>query len=166
MGFESIINNSPPFCRLEHFFKNDDLRKLSNHKKLKLGRHRTEQTAERSVKMGINGRGHFSELMPEEIVRACCASSYRDGAQEVSTLTGQAVSHTSAWTVVQRVGESVGQQERKAAQLAAKGEGAGKLERKLLFEEQDGIWRRLQGASREMKLAIAYDGAKRTGKKR
>lgn len=123
--------------------------------------------------LGLKGHGFFSELLSEEIVRACCASSYRDAAHEVSALTGQTVSHTSAWKVVQDVGERVGQQEQKAAQLAAKGQGEGKLERKLLFEEQDGIWLRLQGksrkqygSSREMKLAIAYDGAKKTGTKR
>jgi len=43
----------------------------------------------------------------------------------------------------------------------------------LLFEEQDGIHIKLQGKDRkthgsgkEMKVAIAYDGAKKTGKKR
>lgn len=123
--------------------------------------------------LGFKGSGFFSELLSEEIVRACCASSYRDAAHEVSALTGQTMSHTSAWKVVQDVGERVGQQEQKAAQLAAKGQGEGKLERKVLFEEQDGIWLRLQGksrkqygSSREMKLAIAYDGSKQTGKKR
>ena len=57
--------------------------------------------------------------------------------------------------------------------MAAKNEGQGTLETKLLFEEMDGIWLHLQGASRkqygrskEMKVAIAYDGTEKTGKKR
>ena len=57
--------------------------------------------------------------------------------------------------------------------MAAKNEGKGTLEAPVLFEEMDGIWLTLQGESRkqhekskEMKVAIAYDGAEKTGKKR
>jgi hypothetical protein len=91
----------------------------------------------------------------------------------VSELTGQTISHTAAWNVVQRLGDRLDKQEREAAALALKGEGKGTVEAKLLFEEQDGIHLKLQGQSRkehgsskEMKVAIAYDGAEKTGKKR
>jgi hypothetical protein len=123
--------------------------------------------------MGIEGSGFMSGLLSNEIVKAVCVSSYRNAARSVCELTGQTVSHTAAWNVVQNIGERVDAQEEESAALAVKHEGKGRLETKLLFEEQDGIWLKLQGksrkeygVSREMKLAIAYDGAKKTGNKR
>jgi hypothetical protein len=123
--------------------------------------------------IGRSNSGFFSELLSEEIVCSCCNSSYRNAAREVSELTGQTLSHTAAWNVIQHLGKGVDALERRAAALAVKNEGVGKLATKLLFEEQDGIWLKLQGrdrrqhgTSKEMKLAIAYDGAKKTGKKR
>ena len=123
--------------------------------------------------MGLGSIGHFSELMRETIVQACCAGTYREAARAVSEMTGQTISHAAAWNVVQAVGKQVDEQERRAAELAAKDVGIGTLEAKVLFEEQDGISLSLQGGSRkehgrrkEMKVAIAYDGAERAGKDR
>lgn len=123
--------------------------------------------------MGESGSGAISALLAEQVVQASCAGSYREAARTVSELTGQKISHTLAWQVVQELGGQVGEQEKAAAALAAKGQGRGKLEAKLLFEEQDGIWLNLQGKSRkghgksgEMKLGIAYDGAEKAGKDR
>jgi len=123
--------------------------------------------------IGITGSGKFSELMSELIVTACCEGSYRDAAREVREMTGQTISQMSAWNVVQAVGKQINRQELHSARLAAKGKGIGMLEVPVLHEEQDGIWLKLQGKdrkrhgiSKEMKLAIAYDGAKQTGKDR
>jgi len=123
--------------------------------------------------MGLDSVGHFSELMRETIVQACCASPYREAARSVSEMTGQHISHTAAWNVVQAVGKQIDEQELREAELAVRDEGTGKLETKVLFEEQDGISLSLQGESRkehgerkEMKVAIAYDGAEKTGKTR
>ena len=123
--------------------------------------------------LGLNGSGFFSGLLSELIAKAACESSYRAAARSVSELTGQTISHTAAWNVVQQLGERLDAKEQESAMLAAKGEGKGKLEAPLLFEEQDGVMISLQGksrkehgAKREMKVGIAYDGAKKTGKKR
>ena len=123
--------------------------------------------------IGKSGSGFMSGLLSEKIVQASCESSYREAAREVSELTGQTVSHTAAWRVVQELGERIDAQEQGAAALASENCGRGKIESKVLFEEQDGIWLKLQGKSRkkygashEMKLAIAYDGTKKVGKKR
>lgn len=120
--------------------------------------------------IGIKGSGFFSGLMTEYIVKVSCESSYRNAAETVTKLTGQRISHTAAWNVVQTIGEEVNKQEEKQAGNAVKHFGKGKIESPVLFEEQDGIWLKLQGnsrkkygASKEMKLAIAYDGAKRNG---
>jgi len=123
--------------------------------------------------MGISGSGFFSGLLSEMIAKASCESSYREAARSVSELTGQTLSHTAAWNVVQDLGKRVDTQEQESASLAAKNEGSGVQITKVLFEEQDGVWLNLQGksrkehgASREMKLAIAYDGAEKVGKSR
>lgn len=119
--------------------------------------------------MGKHGSGFMSALLSEQIAKASCESSYRGAARSVSEMTGQTISHTAAWNVVQSLGERLDKEEIRAS----KSEGGGTLETKLLFEEQDGIWlhlqgksRKLHGKNREMKLSIAYDGAKKAGKKR
>jgi hypothetical protein len=123
--------------------------------------------------MGKEGSGFMSSLLSMQIAKASCEGTYRSAARSVSELTGQAISHTAAWNVVQALGERLGAREKGAAARAAAGQGAGELEAKLLFEEQDGIWLKLQGVSRkkhgpskEMKVAIAYDGAEQAGKNR
>ena len=123
--------------------------------------------------LGLSRSGFFSGLMSELIAKRCCESSYRNAAQTVSEQTGQVLSHTAAWNVVQTLGEEIDKQEIHNANLAKAHRGKGVLESKVLFEEQDGIWLKLQGvarkkygSSKEMKLAIAYDGAIETAKGR
>lgn len=123
--------------------------------------------------LGLNRSGFFSELMSELIAKRCCESSYRNAAQSVCEQTGQTLSHTAAWNVVQTLGAEIDKQETHNADLAKAHRGKGILESKVLFEEQDGIWLKLQGvarkkygSSKEMKLAIAYDGAIETAKGR
>ena len=123
--------------------------------------------------LGLVCKGQLSGSLSAVIAQAACESSYRSVSRQVSEMTGQVISHTGAWNVVQMLGEQLDAREKEAAALALKGEGVGELESKLLFEEQDGIHLNLQGSSRkehgpnkEMKVAIAYDGYKKTGKKR
>lgn len=117
--------------------------------------------------------GLYSEALAETIVASCCEMPYRKASAAVSSMTGQPVSHTAAWKVVQDIGERIDWQERQAAIDAEQYRGRGRHESKLLFEEMDGIWLKLQGKdrkkhghSKEMKLSIAYDGARKTGKRR
>ena len=123
--------------------------------------------------LGQEGSGLMSGNLAELVAVAACESSYRSAARAVSEMTGQTISHQAAWDVVQELGERVDAQEEQAARLAAEHKGTGELESPVLFEEQDGVWLPLQGKSREqygpkreMKLAIAYDGAKKISNKR
>jgi hypothetical protein len=123
--------------------------------------------------IGISCSGQLSELLCDQIVQASCAMPYREAARAVSEMTGQTISHTAAWNVVQAVGKQLEAHEDRATELAAKDVGAGTIEAKVLFEEHDGVWLDLQGkdrlkygSSKEMKLAIAYDGAEKKGKNR
>jgi len=115
----------------------------------------------------------MSGMLLAQIIKAGCEGPYRSAARAVSEMTGQCVSHTTAWKVVQALGARVGEQEEAAAKFASEGSGAGTIEAKVLFEEQDGIILKMQGKSRkghengmEMKVAIAYDGAEKSGKNR
>jgi len=126
--------------------------------------------------IGKTGGGFFSELLLEMIAKAACESSFRNAARSVSELTGQKISHTAAWSAVQRLGERLNAQESEAAALAKNNKGKGTLETKVLFEEMDGIFLNLQGesrekhgASKEMKVANQsvfqqHRGRKRAGK--
>jgi hypothetical protein len=123
--------------------------------------------------MELRGSGHISELLRDMIVRACCDGAYRNAARAVSEMTGQPISHTAAWNVVQSVGNQIDDHEKHAAELAAENKGVGEIEAAVLFEEQDGAYLNIQGKdrkkhgeSKEMKVAIAYDGAVKKGKNR
>ena len=123
--------------------------------------------------MGMSDSGHFSELLRDLIVRMCCDGAYRDAARAVSEMTGQTISHTAAWDVVQVTGKRIDEHEQYEAVLAAESKGTGTLETGVLFEEQDGVTLNLQGKdrkkygeSKEMKVAIAYDGTVKKGKNR
>ena len=123
--------------------------------------------------MGKAGSGFMSGLLSGQIAEAVCGGTYRRAAQSVSEMTGQTISHQAAWNVIQALGRRVDAHEEAAAVLAAKNKGNGALEAEVLFEEQDGIWLHMQGRSRkqygsshEMKVAIAYDGARKISKKR
>ena len=69
--------------------------------------------------------------------------------------------------IVQKLGEQQKARVERHAELAQRGQGAGVLETKLLYEENDGIWLKLQGKdrnqygkAREMKVGIAYPGVR------
>jgi len=117
--------------------------------------------------------GFFSEVLLERISSSVCEMPYRKAAEEISNLTGQTISHMAVWNIIQQLGERIDENENNNAVRACQNKGLGELNTKLLFEEQDGIWLHLQGKDRkkynknyEMKLAIAYDDAEKTGKNR
>lgn len=123
--------------------------------------------------IGKTESGFFSEVMLERIGAAVCELPYQKAAEEISNFTGQTISHTAVWNVAQQLGERIGKLEETNAAKARANKGEGEKIVKLLFEEQDGIWLHLQGKdrkkhgkSKEMKLAIAYDGTVKKGKDR
>lgn len=123
--------------------------------------------------IGNTGSGFFSEALLERVGVAVCELPYRKAAEAISELTGQTISHTAVWNVTQQLGGRIDEIEKENTIKAKQGESVGDIETKVLFEEQDGVWLHLQGEDRkehgkgyEMKLAIAYDGAEKTGKKR
>ena len=123
--------------------------------------------------LGIDTPGQISPMLSELVATAACESTYRESARQISELTGQTISHQTAWAITQETGDRVRAREEALANKAQQNEGTGELESKILYEEADGIWLKLQGkdrkaygSSKEMKAAIAYSGVKQNGGRR
>ena len=125
----------------------------------------------------LNQIGLVTEDVCALTATAACETSYRAAAKMVSEATGLSMSAQGAWNIVQKLGESQMTRIERHAELAQHGQGVGILETKLLYEENDGIWLKLQGKDRkqygkdkEMKMGIAYPGVRwklcKSGKKR
>lgn len=118
--------------------------------------------------------GLISTNMAELLVKGITELSYRECAEKVSEMTGQAISAMGVWNVIQALGEKVCEEERELVEEHKKGHIQGEKEVPVLFEETDGVYVRLQGEDRkksrqgraEIKVGIAYDGWKCTGKGR
>jgi hypothetical protein len=120
----------------------------------------------------VCGVGQLSENLINRIIELSCEQPYRKASKSLSELSNQSLSAMGVWNTVQAVGSRLKDQEEMATMRAKKHVGLGEVEKKVLFEENDGVYISLQGKSRkqgshaELKVGIAYSGAKQTGKKR
>lgn len=118
--------------------------------------------------------GLISMNMAEMLVSGITEMSYRQCAQKVSDMTGQTISAMGVWNVIQALGEKVCAEEKELVEAHKAGKIQGQKEVPVLFEEADGVYINLQGKDRknsrqnkaEIKVGIAYDGWKKTGKDR
>ncbi len=118
--------------------------------------------------------GLISANLAEQLVSGITEMSYRECAKKVSEMTGQSISAMGVWNVIQSLGEKVCKEEQELVQAHKKGKIRGGKEAPVLFEEADGVYVKLQGKDRkrshqkkaEIKVAIAYDGWKKTGEDR
>ena len=122
----------------------------------------------------LDNVGLISTNMAELLVKGITEMSYRECAAKVSGMTGQSISAMGVWNVIQALGEKVCKEEADLVEEHKKGRIQGEKEVPVLFEEADGVYVRLQGKDRkrsrqgkaEVKVGIAYDGWKETGKGR
>lgn len=117
----------------------------------------------------IAGVGLISMNMTEQMISGITEMSYRECAAKVTEMTGQRISAMGVWNVVQALGEKVCEEEKELVKAHKAGKVCGEKEIPVLFEEADGIYLSLQRekqASAEMKVGIAYDGWKETGRDR
>lgn len=120
----------------------------------------------------LDNVGLISTNMAELLVSGITEMSYRECAAKVSAMTGQTISAMGVWNVIQALGEKVCEEEQELEQAHKEGKVQGRKETKVLFEETDGVYISLQGKDREesgqrkaeLKVGIAYDGWKKTGK--
>ena len=117
----------------------------------------------------ISGAGLISMNMAEQMVSGVTEMSYRETAEKITDMTGQSISAMGVWNVIQTLGEKVCEDEQKLVKAHKAGQLKGDKEAPVLFEETDGIYIRLQREKQnkgEIKVGIAYDGWKETGKDR
>lgn len=118
--------------------------------------------------------GLISTNMAELLVKGVTELSYRECASKVSEMTGQGISAMGVWSVIQALGEKVCEEEEALVEDHKKGHVQGEKEVTVLFEEADGVYVKLQGKDRkekrpdkaEIKIGIAYDGWRQTGRNR
>lgn len=114
--------------------------------------------------LGAKNIGLMTENLVEKIVDNAINVSYRKTAQNITNLTGQAISHTAAWNVVQELGQRIQDKEEQLIKAYERGKLKGNKEIPILFEEADGIYLNMQGKDRkggrkkELKLGITYEG--------
>jgi len=119
--------------------------------------------------IGLSTVGKFSMGVISRIGEVITESSYRATADAISHMTGQRMSHSGVWNVVQAVGGKLREVDQRRAQEVKALSGSGKRQIKVLQEEFDGVWIHMQGAdrpkkgNREMKVSCAYEGVRCTG---
>lgn len=115
--------------------------------------------------IGLETFGKISTNLALKIVEHASISSFRNSANNITGTTGQSISHSGVWNVIQSLGSKLKEIEDNDANLAANGQITGTNETKIIFEEADGVWINMQGKDRpkksrrsELKVAVAYDG--------
>lgn len=117
----------------------------------------------------ISGVGLISMNMAEQMVSNITEMSYRETAEKITEMTGQSISAMGVWNVIQTLGDKVCEDEHKLVEAHKAGKVKGDKEAPVLFEETDGVYVRLQREKQdkgEIKVGIAYDGWKKTGRDR
>jgi hypothetical protein len=116
--------------------------------------------------------GKMSGTLVEKVLENVSSKSYRKSAQNVSSLTGQSISHGAAWGLVQKFGEKLEKDETDKVERFKKGDLNGTREVDVLFMESDGLWLSMQrkdrpkgvSGKREIKLGIHYEGWEKRGR--
>lgn len=111
--------------------------------------------------LGIKQTGQYSENLVEKILTTVAKESYRGAAQQLADTTGENLSHTAIWNVVNKVGTEISEMEQT---VPAEEYDENKKDVKVIFEEMDGVWLPIQGKDhkrakkQELKVATIYDG--------
>lgn len=108
--------------------------------------------------------GLISTNLSEKIIACTTENSYRVAAETVSNTCGQTISHGGAWKLAQKIGERINEEEEYTVNQMNADELKPNKEVKVLFEEMDGVWLKMQGkdhkkiAKQELKVATFYEG--------
>ena len=117
-------------------------------------------------KLFSNAVGLVDEELCNIIANMITSMTYRKVSEVLGITLGIHISHQQIWNIVQELGQRERANIEELAELNSKNQLTGEVETKILYEEADGDWLKLQGndrkqygPSKEMKIAIAYDGA-------
>lgn len=116
--------------------------------------------------------GLVSKNLADKIVEIATENSFRDTSEIVNKTTNANVSHQVCWKVVQEVGESIKADEENMLNRMYANELKPDKEVKVLFEEEDGVWLKMQGKKhqkmpkQELKVGTIYEGITKDKKRR
>ena len=115
--------------------------------------------------MNIDAIGLMEKELCQQAATLACMTSYRNAAEIFTRACAVSASAKGIWNIVQELGEMESERVERYAELAEQGAGSGTVAAPILYEENDGVWLKLQGedrrkcgADKEMKVGIAYDG--------
>ena len=99
--------------------------------------------------LGLDKIGLISENLAEKIADLATEAPYRETASTITEMTGTSISAQGAWSIMQKLGERVSDEEEHDVAKMTSGESEGKRITPVLFEEMDGVWIRQQGEHHE-----------------
>lgn len=122
--------------------------------------------------LGMDKIGLISTNLAEKLGIIVTGTPFRKTAKEISETTGQTISHSGVWNIVQMMGERLEDEEEALVQEFYTEKTRGTKAVGMLFEEKDGIWlkRQKDGGKKapkmEVKIGTIYEGWKAdTGKR-
>lgn len=121
--------------------------------------------------LGMDRIGLISTNLAEKVIEAATDVPFRKSAELVSGTTGQTISHSGVWNIVQAMGEKLADEEKRLVKEFQAEQPRGTKEVPVLFEEMDGVWIKGQESGKkasglEVKIGTMYEGWKGdTGKR-
>lgn len=116
-------------------------------------------------KMKTEKIGKVEKNLCLEICSSVMDGTFRSCSRELKENSDVDLSTMGVWNIFQSVAEKGKNRIEKEQQLKEEKSSRGTVETKILYEEMDGVWpklqgesRRMYGSSREMKVFVAYDG--------
>ncbi len=114
--------------------------------------------------LGMDTIGSISTNLAGIIADAVADVAFRKAATHVSSTTGQVISHSGVWNVIQALGEKLLEEEQGIVKEFREERPKGEKETAVLFEEMDGVWLKSQGKGGkkapgiEVKIGTMYEG--------
>ena len=114
--------------------------------------------------MNMDKIGMISSNLAEKIAMTVTEAPYRVTAETISSTSGQSISASGVWNVMQRLGEKISEEENYAVKQMHADQTEGKQGIAVLFEEMDGAWLNMQDEhhrkmkKQEMKVFTMYEG--------
>ena len=111
--------------------------------------------------MEMKQTGIYSSNLIEKVINAATEESYRKAAGQLNETTGNNLSHTAVWNIVNSLGQKISADESKNTSVEY---SPAKKDVKVIFEEMDGVWLSIQGKDhkkekkQELKVATIYEG--------
>jgi len=122
--------------------------------------------------LGMDTIGFISTNLAEKILTMVTNTPFRKTAEQITETTGQTISHSGVWNMVQAFGEKLAGEEETLVQDFYTDRSRGTKGVPVLFEEMDGIWLKSQkdggkkAPKMEVKVGTMYEGWKADSGKR